>query len=298
MKIYFLSATPCVLRVNGVFFGMVDTFERFAECSLKDNLFIEFLSQNLSPIRFFLTENIRFSPPEGCEVYLLKNAIAIYARDFACPDARLQILSQIRTKNCLITFFRQGKTQLCAEWENGFFTAEFPEFLFPCQTDFLDGLLVLRGEKGIAVYDEKGKILLCEKTVSHRLEDNILHARLPLSDRLKRYADCVWSLEKGQCIQTQFTLLQEEICDAPTEELIPYAFFESVLLKADYAQFLSDELAQKAEDVLSFLGEYENVALTENPLECALLRRKGERIWEASYFKVELQNGRICDIKG
>lgn len=298
MKIYFLSAIPCALRVNGLFFGTVNTFERFADCSLKDNLFIEFLPENFAPIRFFLTENIRFSAPEGCEVYLLRDGIALYARDFLYPDTRLQILSQIKKENLLITFFRQGKTQLCAEWNTGFFTSEFPEFLFPCQAELLDGILLLRGENGVAVYDEEGKILLCEKTVSHSFEGNILQARLPLSDRLGRFADCQWRLEKGGCIREKFTLLQSAEKEIPTGELIPYAFFESVLFGGDYTQFLSEELTQKADGIPSFLGEYESVVLTERPTECALIRRKGERIFEASYFTVELQNKRICDIKG
>lgn len=298
MKIYFLSAIPCALRINGVFFGTVNNFERFADCSLKDNLFIEFLPANLSPIRFFLTENIRFCAPEGCEIYLLRDGIALYARDFLYPDTRLQILSQTRKENLLVTFFRQGKTQLCAEWNEGFFTSEFPEFLFPCQVDFLDGILLLRSEKGIAVYGKTGEILLCEKTVSNDLEGNILRARLPLADSLGRYADCEWELGERGCIRTNFTLLQASEKEISTEELIPYAFFESVLFGGDYGQFLSEDLQEKAEDIRAFLGEYESVLLTERTTECALVRRKGERIFEASYFTVELQNGRICDIKG
>ena len=297
MRIYFLSSTPCILRVNGIFFGRVDNFERFADCSLKENLFIEFLPENLSPIRFFLTEDIRFTPPNGCEVYLLRDAIALYARDFPCPDTRLHILSQTKTNDCLITFFRQGKTQLCAEWKDGFFTTEFPEFLFPCQTDFLDGILLLRGEKGIAVYEKTGKVLLCEKCLSHSFDGEILRARLPLFDSFGRFADCAWLLKNGEFSQTEFTLSQPQE-QGSLDTLLPYAFFECVLLGGDYKQFLSGELAEKADGLRAFLGDFDGVSLTKNPLECALHRKKGERIWEMVYFTVELQNGLICDIKG
>lgn len=297
MKIYFLSATPCFLRVNGVYFGRVDSFERFADCVLKDNLFIEFLPENLSPIRFFLTENIRFCAPDGCEIYLLRDGICIYAKNFHSTDTRLQILSQTKRENCLVTFFRQGKTQLCAEWETGFFTAEFPEFLFPCQTDFLNGFLVLRGEHGVAVYGQTGEILVCEKSISNSLDGDFLRARLPLSDSLGSFADCVWDLRDTNCRQTEFTLLRRET-DTPIDEIIAYAFFESVLIGGDYTQFLSEDLQQKADTLRRFLGEYQSVALTQNPLECALVRKKGERIFESAYFHVEIQNGRICDIKG
>jgi hypothetical protein len=61
MKIYFLSSKPCILTVNGAFFGTVNGFERFAEVSLKDNLFLCFTPENALPVNFFLTENIRFA---------------------------------------------------------------------------------------------------------------------------------------------------------------------------------------------------------------------------------------------
>jgi hypothetical protein len=60
MKIYFLASQPCALKIGGTFFGMVNDFERFAEFSLKDNLFVEFIPENALPICFFLNESIRF----------------------------------------------------------------------------------------------------------------------------------------------------------------------------------------------------------------------------------------------
>ena len=93
MKIYFLSSRPCALTLNDAYFGLTDRFERFAELSLKDGIFVRFTPENAQPIGFFLNENIRFSPPVGCEVYLLTNAIAIYARDFPPTDFSLKLLN-------------------------------------------------------------------------------------------------------------------------------------------------------------------------------------------------------------
>ena len=74
MKIYFLSSRPCALTLNDAYFGITDGFERFAEISLKDKLFVRFSPENAQPVSFFLTENIRFDPPTGCDIYLLKDA--------------------------------------------------------------------------------------------------------------------------------------------------------------------------------------------------------------------------------
>ena len=78
MKVYFLSSKPCILTLNGAYFGLTDTFERYAEISPKDNLFAEFTPESGQPIRFFLNENIRLNPPDRCEIYLLKDALAVW----------------------------------------------------------------------------------------------------------------------------------------------------------------------------------------------------------------------------
>ena len=80
MKVYFLSSIPCALRINNAYFGTTNLFERFAELSLQDNLFVEFLPEGRQPLSFFLTENIRFSAPKGCEIYLLKDRFMSYNR--------------------------------------------------------------------------------------------------------------------------------------------------------------------------------------------------------------------------
>lgn len=121
MKIYFLSSRPCALMLGGVFFGMTDTFERFAEIEPKDNVFAEFIPEGALPVGFFITEKLRFSPPEHCEVYILKDGIAVYASDFPPSDFSLKIVSQERFIDNLVTVFRQGALQLSLETSKGFF---------------------------------------------------------------------------------------------------------------------------------------------------------------------------------
>ena len=85
MKIRFLSSVPCALTIGGEYFGITDDFERFAEISLKDNLFACFSPQNALPLGVFLNDRLFFSPPEGVEAYLLRDGAAftrgIFRRD-------------------------------------------------------------------------------------------------------------------------------------------------------------------------------------------------------------------------
>lgn len=298
MKIYFLSSTPCALRLGGAYFGMVDTFERFADVSLKDNLFVEFCPENALPICFFLTDNIRFTPPTGCEVYLLRDGIVIYAKDFPPSDLTFRPIAQRREGNLLATVFAQGKIHLSLQTSDGVYTDLLPKEFASCELFFQQSLLFIKSPQTLAVYNLQGKRLLLENVLSYAVEEGFLTATLPLSDSKQRLADCRWALSPDGCRQTEFTLRQftNHTAQETAEELLPYAFFESVLIGENYADFLCEELQPKANELAAFLGDFVAVALTDDPLTCCLLRQKGERLFEGAYYTVTIENNKITDV--
>ncbi len=299
MKIYFLSSIPCALHVGGVYFGLTDTFERHAELSLSDKLYVQFSPENALPVGFFLTENIRLEPPTGCEVYLLKDGVAIYASDFPPVDYALRPVAQKREGNLLATVFIQGKPQLSIESPDGFFVATLPPFFSPCELIFHQNLLFLKGEYHLAVYTLRAQPLLCEKVAGYELSEGELTATLPLSDSLQRTAFCRWQLSKTGCELTEFTLRQaENATGEPPHDLLAYAFFESALLKADIAPFLHEELRPDAEGILAFLGDFTAVTLTEKENVCGLVRKKKERLFAVEYYSVQIEEGKITDVRG
>lgn len=299
MKIYFLSSMPAALTVNGAYLGIVDGFERFAELALRDNLFIRFEPENALPIGFFLTEQIRFSPPENCEVYFLKDGIAIYARDFPPNDFTLKPIAQKREGDCLATVFRQGEVQLALQTQNGAFNAPLPRAFTDCELSFHEGLIFVHNENSLAIFTQNGDCVFLENVLSYRVENQTLTAVLPLLDSLGRKAECTYTLSETGVERLSFTLMQERsISGNPREELLAYAFFESVLLGADCACFLSDELLKKAEEIKAFLGNFIAVTVTESPFVCGLVRKKAERLFEVAYYTVEISEGKITDIQG
>lgn len=300
MKVYFLSSKPCALTLNGVFFGVTNTFRRFAEVDLRDNVFVCFSPENAQPVSFFLSENIRAQAPQGCEVYLLCDGIAVHAYDFAPVDCTLRPIAQKREGDCLATVYAQGRIQLNVTSPDGFFNATLPPTFDGCQIIFHGEHLLVHTEKELAVFNKKAECLLLEKILDFDLQGDLLRARLPLFDSQNRIADCAWTLEKEKCKQTQFTLQargQTENLSQTLENLLPYAFFESVLLGADYAQFLCGALSENAAALPDFLGKFVAVTLTENPLCCGLVYPKAERIFELRYYDVEIENGKISDVK-
>lgn len=82
------------------------------------------------------------------------------------------------------------------------------------------------------------------------------------------------------------------------DELLPYAFFESVLIGADFTEMLSEELKEKSEHIQAFLGDFIDVTLTEDPKTCGLVRKKKERLYELRYFTAEVKQGKVVDIQG
>ncbi len=296
MKIYFLSSCPCALTVNGVFYGMTDNFERSAELILSDKLYIQFSPEGAQPLGFFTSEGLITKAPDGCDIYILKDGIAIYAHDFPPSDFLLRPIAQKRQGDTLATLFRQGKIQLCVNTPENMFNAYIPPSFENCTIDFHGNLILLSGDM-LGVFTKECKPLLMEKILSFSVEENILRATLPLSDSLGRVADCAWSLSDDSCTLIEFTLRQTENAALP-DNLIAYAFFESVLLKAPYRQFLSDKLQSECEQILSFLGDFSAVTLTKEENECGLVRKKGERIYELAYFSVEIQDGKIIDVRG
>lgn len=303
MKVYFLSSRPCALTLNDAYFGLTDRFERFAEISVKDNVFVRFTPENAQPIGFFLNESMRHTPPAGCEIYLLENAIAIYAKSFPPSDLTLKILAQKRFEKSLVTLFYQGELQLSIQTEKGFFISTLPPTFEKSELLFESGLFLLKAPNMIAVYTMAGERVLMENVLSCKIEAGVLYATLPLSDSLGRVADCAWEMSEQGVTRTKCTLLQSRTKDGENDpetlraELLPFAFFESILLGADCTSLLSDDLAPQADKLKGYLGDFCSVTLTDDPSVCGLVYKKAERLFEIVNFSVTIENGKIKDIQ-
>lgn len=304
MKIYFLSSQACELTLNGVFFGITDSFERFAELSLLDRIFAKFTPVGALPVGFFLDDDLLSSPPEGVEIYILKDGVAVFVKDFPPSDCTLQPIAQARFGKNLVSVFRQGAVQLSLETEKGFFISTLPPSFTSCKLSYHADLFFIEGENCLAVYTKQGARVFLEQILSFSVRENELNATMPLSDSLGRVAECTYALSENECQRTSFTLKQSRSFQGDAdpkkirEELLAYAFFESVLLGADYAQMLSEELAENADSIADFLGDFKAVTLTKDPYTVGLVREKAKRVFELAYYTVKIENGKIIDLIG
>ena len=298
MKIYFLSAQPCALKLNGVYFGTTDRYERFVEVSLQDRIFVEFTPENALPIGFFLTESLRFSPPDGCNVYILADGIAVYAWGFPPKDFSLHVIAQTRFDDALVTLYRQGAIQLSIEHDQQLFNATLPPAFSSASLSKHGGLFFVEGKGILSAHTKTAECVFLEETLAYAFAENELHATLPLSDCLGRTAECVWDLNENGCVLQKTTIKQALAEQTSLQTLLPYVFLESVRIGADYAQFLCEELRPDAEQLRAFLGEFESVVLTRDPSVYGLLRKKQARLYEATYYTLEMLDGKISDVRG
>ncbi len=291
MKTYFLSALPCALTVDGVYFGKTDTFGRCADLSAKDEVFIEFHPENALPVGFFFTEKILLEPPARCEVYLMKDSIALYVKDFSPADFTLRPILQRTWEDTQLTVFQQGDRQVCIERQKEMFVQALPLSFLPVRAEQIGDFYLLVADDSFCLLDGCAKTVLFEKCERVDAEEEKLRARLPLGGG--KMAKCEWSLEGGVCRRTQFTLLAEN--DSPT--LLAYAFFESLLIGADCTPFLCDQLKKDVEKLRAFLGEFLSVLPREEDACCGLVYQKAERLFEVREFRVTLVEGKITDVQ-
>lgn len=128
--------------------------------------------------------------------------------------------------------------------------------------------------------------------LSYTADEATLKASVKLSGGAKRVLYGEWALAQNECYR-----ISGKIEGTENSGVIAYDFFENFRVGADVSAFLSHELAEKSEKLGAYLGEYAYAFPCENENECGVLRKKGERIYEADYYITETSGGKITDFK-
>lgn len=295
MKIYFLSSIPCVLTINGVFYGKTDTFARYADLSLTDNAYAQFSPDGGLPLGFFITETLPFEPPRGCNVYRLKDGLGIYAVHFPPSDYAVRVIAQEKQGNCLATVFTQGAPQLCIDSPQGLFNAYLPPSFAESTVRFHKNLILLQSPSKVAVFNREGKLLLCKRAIRVTLEGDNLVLTIPLPYGIT--AREVWQCFGDGCTRQEFSPSSPFFEEHPTQESIAYEFFLRALYGGDFAALLREDVQKDAEQIRAFLGDYMDVFLTDTPSVCGVLRKTKDNLYTADYYAVSIENGKITDIQ-
>ncbi len=309
MRIYFLSASPAALKLNGAYMGIIDCFERFADFGddeLKRGVFAEAIPQGASCAVGFIIKNDLFKdPPDFIDLYLTDGDAVVFIKKYPPAGGKLEVLAQHCFKSVTATLFTEGggiylncvngASSSLYELSASFKKAEFTEHKL-CGFD----VLVLAGEGCIAVISDGGKRVFYNPAESWSCGDT-LTVTVNFNTCAMCKAECRFIFD-GEKMTLKESVTRE--CAEPSPKVFHFAFFESVLTKGDFKKYLCPELCEKADALPSFLGEFIDVTIPYSRffekhgdiLAAGLVYPAKRNLFEVKYFAVELTDGKISNI--
>ncbi|MDE6597830.1 MAG: hypothetical protein K2K60_04240 [Clostridia bacterium] len=304
MRVYFLSYVPAVLKLNGLYVGSIDAFERHIELDPDDRVLAEIVpGDNLQPVNFFLDEKFFTEPPDFADVYLMDGDALIYTREYERKDVKLNVIFQTRFRGNLITLFSQGGVYLSAEGAEYSLTP-LPLSFMQCRAEEKQlagrAVLALYGGNRIAIISESAKLIFLNAVESAEFGSDLkITAAFETCTAAK--AECVYSYD-GQSL----SLVNSRTIETrqPEDGILHFAFFESVLCRGDYENYLDDSLKPRASDLISYLKDFVSVTVPTEKFyavhgdipAAGLVYPKSKNLFEVKYFKIELNNGKISNI--
>ena len=304
MRVYFLSYLPAALKLNGLYLGTVDGFERHIELDPCDRVFAELLpGNNLQPLNFFLDGDFFKSPPKFADVYLLGGDALIYIREYGAKDVKLNVIYQTRFFGSLVTIFSQGGVYLTidgAEYSLTPLPTEFSNLYAEEKTLAGRSVLAVYGGNRLLIISDGGKKVFLNPADTAEFGD-FLTISAPFETCTAAKAECKFSYD-GEAL----TLVSGRTVETrpPEKNILHFAFFESVLTRGDCEKYLNDELKPRAGDLKSYLGNFVSVTIpTEkfyfthgNIAAAGLVYPRAENLYEVKYFAVTLDGDKISNI--
>lgn len=304
MRFYFLSYKPAILKLNGLYLGGIDLFERHVEIDLADSVLAEIVpGENLQSVNFFIDEKLLFSPPPFLDVYLMDGEALIYIREYGNKNAALSVISQTRFCGNLVTLFSQG---------NAYLSVEGSEYnLYPVSNRFYDGefeentlaglpVLAVKGLNEILIISDKGR-----KIFMGEVENIVFGETLKICAGFETCTAAKAESEYGYDGE-KLTLVSSKTVETrpPEPNILHFAFFESVLTRGDFSKYLSEDLKQNAEMLKEYLGEFISVTVPTEKFysehgdvrAAGLVYPKLQNLFEVKYFSVDIEKDKITNV--
>ena len=304
MRVYFLSYKPAILKLNGLYVGGIDLFERHIELDLADSVHAEIVpGENLQSINFFIDEKLLFCPPEFMDVYLMENEALIYIREYGCKYGKISVNFQTRFCGNLITVFSQNGCYLSVEGTD-YSLIPLPRKFSVCKAEekTLAGypVLAIWGGNMLCLISNEGKRIFMNEVESAEF-GNALKITAAFETCTAAKAVCSFTYD-GE----KLTLAESRTVETapPEKNILHFAFFESVLTCGDYSAYLDDELKKKAGVLKDYLGEFISVTVPTEKFyaehgdirAAGLVYPKAQNLFEVKYFAVDLEGGKISNI--
>ncbi|MBD5632151.1 MAG: hypothetical protein HDP34_02850 [Clostridia bacterium] len=304
MRVYFLSYKPAILKLNGLFVGGIDLFERHIELDLNDSVLAEIVpGENLQPVNFFINERLLFEPPDFMDVYLMENEALIYIREYGNKGVNIKVAAQTRFCGNLVTVFAQGGAYISvegAEYSLYPLPAKFLNARFEEQTISGMPVLAIWSGNSLLILSDSGKVIF-RNDVERADFGSTLDVCVSFETCTAAKAECSYYYDGSKLVLETSRTIETR---PPEKNILHFAFFESVLACGDFSAYLDNDLKSKAASLKSYLGEFVSVTVPTEKFyaehgdirAAGLVYPKAKNLFEVKYFAVELSGDKISNI--
>lgn len=316
MHVYFSSETPVAVKINGSFWGIVnDSVKGYKSNKPTDDLIEVLYLNGEPPFAFLLDANIKDHLSENIILTDLGDGLAF---KFLAPlkKRKFKNLDQAEQKGVFVSTFAETGTIVAvkspfAEFSEKFeFNARSAKIDFPL-SEILSYQIVLvslsfETDKGIFLC-----VLECGKSIkkifgdyvnSFKFENEFLITELVFNDIKKHRLTTRLKYEKSAFVVTDKTLTARKEISSRTlpTEIIPYAFFEELLLDGDITPFAIPSIADRKNTLYKYLGNFIGCmppppCHTSN--DVGLVYRESHNVYIVKYVTVTIENKKITNLK-
>ena len=310
MRIYFLSSITAGLKIDGVYAGIIDSFERFFDMDEGSNLLCEIVPDgNVQPLNFFINSAFFKNPPDFADVYLTGGDAIVSLNRYKPKDGGIVPVSRAKFaggqaslvlnggKPCLIVEGRTGETFTLP---NEFSAAKLSEGEIGGRS-----VLLVEGNNCLCVISESGRRVFYNPAESWEIGQRLkITVAFPTCAGCKAHCEFAYDGNEMKLVSSR-----TEETRAIDESVIHFAFFESVLTRADCTKYLCGELKPRANDLTSFLGEFVDVSVPNEKfylshpeiraperLAAGLTYPLAKNLFKIKYYAVEMKDGLIENI--
>ena len=300
---YFLSPTPCALKVDGAFVGLIG--ENYSVLPYTEGFYeLLPLSSRMAPLSFVL-KNRSVSSPDIRFIDLYKGYLILpkfpERSDGGFRFVGKKFFSFSRTE-VLLTCYREDGVRLVAESRDGLAVERVPflpetfafekisggekEYLFCAFTEKKTFLVAFDVSDGM-------KVAFRMQCADYRLRGNTIETKEIAHDVVGHRRTTVREFGNKPA-SVSVTVTRSRPVYTLTEKLLPYAFFEEFLYGGDVSDYLSLRLRPRANELADFLGPFLSVLPPPHfvPDDCVLLlREKG-----VDFARAEIREGGIDNV--
>ena len=303
-----MSAQNAALKLNGIFLGFINSFERFTDLSVDDRIFAEILpeSGNHYPVACVLDENFFQNPPDFCDVTNFEGGSIVRFTSFPARTRELKVLRQQRFDDLLFTLYSDGELKLSVDGKENFTQTALPAEFADCEF----ARHTLRGHHFISVgapTDRDTELLLFsetgEKVFANRVRafsfSDTLHTTIAYADPARHTAETDWHWDGARFSMQKYSVsAQKEFVPENTPPaLIPLLFFHEILVCGEPERYLCEELKPRVHELSDYLGRFVGVAAPPelftlrhpDTIAAGLVYPKAANRFELRFFATPLQ---------